>query len=648
MFRRRQEGPVLKRLGVVFAITMLIILIGATIVFRSWTGQSTANDVARTIILLIGLNILGRLIFGSLHIRPQFANKEREQRLPRRILGFMSRLILGTRRVSLPVGLGVPRGLAPTAQEIAEAYWTTAKSYSPGTLSLLTSMMIDLPHYLERISETVTLDEEVPLLKISTNQIYRFDPRALGAVFADQPVWQTSPPVLIPLAFVKKGTLLDGFSVSDREGHDIITISYNQVRGLLAWVVRAAIETATNDRFSESDRKLIDDATRNLIAAVCAPGPRNKQSEPDQAAIQEQLDSADSLPFDAEKKRQIKRFCELLTDNYVIVAETPLPPGPHLSLVYTQKIPVESSSTHLINRARSRFGLRYATVDITLNPYATRVDTYHMQMDAGPMQYIYDHHLESLTSSDVVTQDDLRSGQLKPYVRLHYDYGSPSMHLYVRRQWDKPKLVPSQGTKPKSMIPLQGGSPESVAMAQSDKPSSPTAIIPLKSVVILREIPPGALGATAVVSFLTATIVTFFALAGIGHGQSSTPSTGPIASDVPALLIALPGVAGLIIGSWLDVSRLRRSSVTTYIGLCASVFLSSASALFFLLDSDKHVPGQIAFSVLKHSQIHTSVTWLVLADLAVTCWLFVTRDVIDTSRYYFHAVKQRVERRANT
>ena len=178
----------LKRLSVVCAITMLVAVITATIVFRPWTGHSMPNDIGRTFIVLIALNILWRLIFGSLHIRPQFEEMGQGQRLPRRILSFLRRLILGTRRVQLPVGLGKPRGLKPTAQEIAEAYYSTAKSYNPSTLSLLASMMIDLPHYLERISETVTFDEEVPLLKISTNQIYRFDPRTYGAMFADLPL----------------------------------------------------------------------------------------------------------------------------------------------------------------------------------------------------------------------------------------------------------------------------------------------------------------------------------------------------------------------------------------------------------------------------------------------------------------------------
>jgi hypothetical protein len=58
------------------------------------------------------------------------------------------------------------------------------------------------------------------------------------------------------------------------------------------------------------------------------------------------------------------------------------------------------------------------------------------------------------------------------------------------------------------------------------------------------------------------------------------------------------------------------------------------------------VPGQLTLSLSKGVKVYTSVTWLVLAALSVTCWLFLSRDALDASRYYVHAVGRRVERRA--
>ena len=59
-----------------------------------------------------------------------------------------------------------------------------------------------------------------------------------------------------------------------------------------------------------------------------------------------------------------------------------------------------------------------------------------MEMDAGPMLYVFDHHLEKMNSVVRLTQDDLINGTYKPYVRLHYNSAGPVMHLYIRRQSD--------------------------------------------------------------------------------------------------------------------------------------------------------------------------------------------------------------------
>jgi hypothetical protein len=98
----------------------------------------------------------------------------------------------------------------------------------------------------------------------------------------------------------------------------------------------------------------------------------------------------------------------------------------------------------------------------------------------------------------------------------------------------------------------------------------------------------------------------------------------------------------LIIGSWLDLSRLRQASLATYLGLAASVMLSLTSALYFLLDAYRHVPGRLVLFINSHVAMHTDIGWLVLAGLSATSALFLSRDLISTSRYYFQRVKKRV------
>jgi hypothetical protein len=167
----------------------------------------------------------------------------------------------------------------------------------------------------------------------------------------------------------------------------------------------------------------------------------------------------------------------------------------------------------------------------------------------------------------------------------------------------------------------------------------------LKSVVEFREIPPGALGAATVVSFVTAVIVSFFAFTLIGQEPSRLHPVLSLGSDIPALLISLPGVASLIIGSWLELSRLRRASLTTYLGLGASLILSIVSALYFLWNAYRILPGRVILGLPGGLILRTDIGWLVLSGLAITCFLFLCRDVVTSSRYYFRLSKRRVEAR---
>jgi hypothetical protein len=544
------------------------------------------------------------------------------------------------------LALGRPRPLPPTNDEIALAYFNIVKTYDNDALKLLVNMMIDRPHYLERIQEIAMLEEESPQLQLTTRQVFRVresdrpsedgqgrDDATSGSASNAEPILGPADKdkvILVPIALLEKGTLLDGFTVTDSTGCDLPTLSYNQTRGLLAYVIHAVIDILPLGQGRASGMAGTEPLkiAANLVTAICSPGPMKKKSAEGQAKVKALLNSVVDLPVAEERLQRIRTFCETLVDHYIIVAEVPVPAGGHVVLTYKQEISVDSSALSLINRLRSRVGLRYSTFDIPLNIFSLDVEAYHLEMDAGPMQYVFDHHLERMNSRERVTQDDLRHGASKPYVRLHYNSAGPAMHLYIRRQSDPAGAAEA---------------PQSPAAAQHDATFAENRER-LKSVVEFREIPPGALGASTVVSLMTAAIVGFFALTQIGQEPTGhTPTI--IGSDIPALVIALPGFASLIIGSWLDLSHLRRASLTTYLSLAASVTLSVLSALYYLLDANKVVPGRISLSVSGSFVIHTDVGWLLLATAAVTCSLFLVRDVVSGSRYYFNQVKDRVKGR---
>jgi hypothetical protein len=603
----------LRRAGIATAITLLVVVAFGALASGALSHGLLGANIARGAIALIALAALVWLVFRTTDIKP-------------------------------PPGIGTPRPLPPANEEIALAYINMVTTYNADALKLFINMMVDRPNYLERINEVVSVEEESPQLEVVTRQVFR------TLVSGKQPGITTgerlsssssadsgeSPAdgsekhnvTLIPLVLVEKGTLLDRFKVIDASGCEVPTLSYNQTRGLLAYVIRTIISDVIPEPLASSYtgdelQKIKAKVAANLVTAICSPGPKKRKSQQEQERIERLLESTAELPTTDEWKQRVRSFCDTLVSNYVIVAETPLPIGGYLLLAYTQAVSVDSSYLTLINRFRSRLGLRYSTFDIPVNVFALDVEAYHMEMNAGPMQYVFDHHLERMNSKDRLTQNELSRGVNKPYVRLHYNTAGPAMHLYIRRQSESIKHAPSSNTE--SQV-ADGPAPR------------------LKSVVEFREIPPGTLGAVTLVSLMTAAVVVFFALTQIGQG-SKIPG-GPLVtgSDIPALVIALPGLASLVIGSWLDLSHLRRSSLATYVGLAACVVLSFASALYFLLDANKSIPGRISLSVSSGVVIQTDIGWLVLATIAIACSLYLVRDVISSSRYYFNQVKNRVRR----
>jgi hypothetical protein len=571
-------------------------------------------------------------------------------------------LVFGTTDVETPEGTGQPLPQPPTLNEIALAYYNVSEMYDRQALKLLVNMMVDRPNYLERINENVSLEDETPELKVVTRQIFRVrapssalieaDPADEGLVSRVQHLVSrvqhegsataTSKQshvsekehhelILVPLVLVEKGTLLDGFTVTDASGNGVPTLSYNQSRGLLVHLIENIISMVPEEvtSYRDPDRKdTIETVRANLVTAVCAPRRMNKKDSDEQTRIKRLLDSTDRLPFTNEWKKRIRDFCEVFVNYYVIVAEVILPVGGHVILTYSQQVSVDSSARGLVNRVRSRLGLRFSAFDIPLNIFALEVEAYHMEMAAAPMQYVFDHHLERMNSKILLTQRDLERSADRPYVRLHYNSAGPIAHLYIRRQ---------RIDETEADIPQSKGSSSATNYA-----SVPTER--LKSVIEFREIPPGALGASAVISLITAVIITFFALTQIGQERPASHLPVIIGSDIPALIIALPGIASIVVGSWLDLSHLRRASLSTYVGLGASLALSIASALYFLLGASEPILGHLSLGVTSHVIIKTNVGWLVLAGMAVTFSLFLVRDVVSNSRYYSNQVKERLKR----
>jgi hypothetical protein len=568
--------------------------------------------------------------------------------------------------------LGKPIPELPSAEDIADEYSAVIRNYEKATVNLFVEMLTDPTHYLDRITEFVTIEPDTPRLRLSVQQVYRLGhthgqdqaplapPEQTVEDGQEQTTTQPLPNVLlVPIIWNQRGTLLDHFKVTDAGGESAQTLSYNQTRGLMAYALESLIGRAeldpcrfwghTRDWYEQQRGRLVN----GLVRIICSPGPLHKQLRPRQERISAALFTVDTFPFTDDWRSRLKDFCLQYLDRYVIVAEVRASELGHLGLTYSHCVPLESPTNYPFNQWRERFGLSPSTIDIVHNPFFLQVEAYHLEIAAQPEQYVFDHHLEWMDTQSAITQDKLRSNGLTPYVRLYYEEGRPNAHLYVRRQ-----TAPDHSSA--TAVDARYGPPPTTQrgllrlmrrIAFWKKPTGDTEVPTptrgglsrVKSVVQFREVPPGALGGATAVAIASAAIITFFALTRLGLGKSGKATTFSEPTDIPALLLVLPGFVTVVLGSWIELSRLKRASLTTYLALAGTMVFSLISALYYLYGTGRNTPGEFTLTTIdKNIQISTDVGWLVLMIIAVTHALFLIRQVISESRYYTNCVRRRV------
>jgi hypothetical protein len=535
---------------------------------------------------------------------------------------FLGWFILRSSDIKAPTAtaLGKPIAEMPSAQDVALEYSSIIRNYSQATVRLFVEILTDPTHYLDRITEFVTIEADAPRLQLSAYQVFQ-----LGHAHGEgEPGTTQDLPelLLIPIIWSQRGTLLDHLKVS-ADGEPVPTLSYNQTRGLMAYALEALLEKAELDEgkfwghsaeWYEQQKKRL---AKKLVLTICSPGPLHKQPRARQEKVESALSAIDVFPLTDDWRDRLKKFCRQYIDRYVIVVEVPARGAEHVGITYSHCIPLESPTNYPFNQWRERFGLSPSTIDIAQNAFFLQVEAYHLEIAAQPEQYVFDHHLEWIESRKRVVQEELRVDGFKPYVRLYHEEGRPNAHLYVRRQ-----EVPSAEIR-----------------------AADGALSRVKSVVQFREIPPGALGGATAVACASAAIITFFALTRLGLGGvgGHTPPVPSEPTDIPALLLVLPGFVTVVLGSWIELSRLRRASLTTYLALAGTMLFSLISALYYLYGTGRDTPGEFTLTTIdKHVHISTDIGWLILMVITVTHALFLVRQVISESRYYFRCVRGRV------
>jgi hypothetical protein len=523
------------------------------------------------------------------------------------------------------VALGKPVPVPADRAEIEGAAKYVARTYDPYAIVCFVSLLLDLPRSLARVHDEV--EPVGKLLRINTLLQYRLDvarrprtePATAAAARANDAQGASKPPVLIPLITARKGLLFDLIVARSSSGAALPALSQWEARGLTALAVESLFLLARQETTGDVGSNALNRADReimtNVITAVCRVGGAKRRPQSQETAPtaehrddgpQEDPDlrrindlSRDISPLWREK---ITSICAILARSYIVVAEVPPPNGANLVVSYNCSYSPERMNVTPYEQLRARLGLSPYTLDLPMTR-ALHADSYHFELTAPPGCYIFSHHLEALGGRDPLRQDDFKQNDRQPYVRLYHEEGRSIAHLYVRRQGARLDLV-------------------------ADKPQD-LDLPDFKSIVHLREIPPGALGNAAILATLTAIGVLFFTLTRIGL-EGSGGSVG-----LPALVLALPAFLAAALGRGLDHERVGRASLTAYFGLQLVTLVSLAGVLLYVLDSGRKLATEVDLRLsFANVTLHSDALWLSLSFGAAVLAVFLTRQRRNATKYY--------------
>ena len=412
----------------------------------------------------------------------------------------------------------------------------------------------------------------------------------------------------IPLLIPAKGQLMDRFEIKGSDGQPATSLSYQQSLRILSLGLRYLILSALTELSSTALTELGPTPNLNkpefltaelsLLGLISRRGPINRHSSEWkhlESEVKVHLDSIADLypatqPRSAEEEsmaretamQKVKNYVLMLVHSYPIIVAVPNTDPQMRQRLYYQRVMVPRPQDS--PRFRLWLGLRpnFTTIQIKL---AFDTDSYHLEV-VGPPDYYVNRQFVGCTGCGRGLRSEWRGGQFrfdpcdhapigrddKCYLRIRQRLGQNYFHLYMRG-------FGASSLDPQKMIAQVGFS----------------------------EAPPG-VDERALFSAIIETVV-FGAFGYIAsHFQNASLPT-----DVPALFLALPGVAAAWFGFNSDVDTILRSSLTARLSLLLTEALSIAGVVCYLL---QHFLGWTAGPTWSFMGIHQSL-WLILLGLSI-------------------------------
>ncbi len=352
---------------------------------------------------------------------------------------------------------------------------------------------------------------------------------------------------LLPIVRIARPRVVDNLVIEAADGSRLSACNSEEFAGVVKQIVTSWVRALTGGAITTPVCNAIEALAVSANFDVVEPPAEEEITANDLIAAIQSLarpelwvDHADT--WDSWRKR-LERFCRAVVDGYIVFVPVTAAPGERVVLSHSFTRRHSPTKRTVRDRLRYWLGLRPHTHGLTIRDHIY-AQSYHLEFQAPSEQYVYDCTVRSYgrgtrsESNCVVAPVGGAGGR---------DYA----HVYVR-----PAEVPARSTRSQ-----------------------------LRVIVDCREKPPGLLGLVTLVAFAQAVLIWtigkfyshYFPLAALpghavsGQGEPLTPT------DVPALLLALPGLAAAWLGSQFTGERLRSTSLSTVVGIFVLGALAVAS-----------------------------------------------------------------------
>jgi hypothetical protein len=444
------------------------------------------------------------------------------------------------------------------------------------------------------IQQTVTVDVQIPAsaMRRTTSQAGTDAPNEDASASSSRDGWSFYFPVVIP----PKGVLYDNLKVYAADGSELSTLTYREYLSIAVNVLHMLLSAACYSRPDNFPPDVADcelSAILGIIGRIDSRLPHDRTAGSDGAAPEpngktlaravRELDIASwgtgsDGHFDPEQNERRRRALRLaaslvrvLTSHYAIVVELRPPQSGRFTVRYEYTlIPELDLSTRpedaSVLKPHNRFvtamrtwrgllevllGTRPVSIKVSLDN-AWTCQSYHVIVRCPDDLYVSKQDV--LWPSSGYLGRQARNAPTTPHVRFRRRLGQSYAHFYGR-------YLP----EPRTMVIGSGDS------ARRQRERSP------KLLLDFAEVPPGSLSRAAL-----AAIAAVFLVWTIGYGVTHIHD-GVLNTDVPALLLAFPGVVAGWLGFESVTHRLFEGPLTARLSLaCTTVASLLATGLYLL------------------------------------------------------------------